>query len=68
MYALGDVAQTGAPQMGRAAHLQARTVAANLMDAICGRPARTIYSPDPSIEGALKLTIGKVSHTFFLAS
>ncbi|KAI0005256.1 hypothetical protein F4779DRAFT_630147 [Xylariaceae sp. FL0662B] len=59
IFALGDVAETASPQMARSAWFQAEVVHENIIALIRGRkPART-YVPNPELEGALKLTVGK---------
>jgi NADH dehydrogenase FAD-containing subunit len=61
VFALGDVADTEGPKMGRAAFFQAFVVRDNILSLIAGRNKLKDYSPIPEIEGALKLTLGKVS-------
>jgi hypothetical protein len=58
--ALGDVAETGGPKMGRAGAFQAEIVCQNLVAMIYNQQARAIYDPNEA-EGAIKLTLGKVS-------
>ena len=61
VFSLGDVAETGGPKMARAAFYQTEVVRRNIMSMIKGRPAEAVYAPQESIEGALKLTLGKAS-------
>ena len=46
--------------MARAAFFQADVVRSNIMSMIRGQTASATYEPKPEIEGALKLTLGKV--------
>ncbi|KAF2160318.1 hypothetical protein M409DRAFT_70494 [Zasmidium cellare ATCC 36951] len=59
IFALGDVAETGGPKMARAAFFQASVVQKNILSRIRGRKPSAVYKPQPTIEGSLKLTIGK---------
>jgi len=59
IFALGDVAETKAPKMGRAAFNQAMTVADNIVNLIDGKalyPYKTSF-----IEASTELTLGTVS-------
>lgn len=58
--ALGDVAETGGPKMGRAAAFQAEIVCQNIVSMAHNEQPRAIYHPNDA-EGAIKLTLGKVS-------
>ncbi|KAG8160974.1 hypothetical protein KVR01_009238 [Diaporthe batatas] len=58
--ALGDVAETGGPKMARAAECQSHVVASNIVSLIKRRPALSTYRPVKEVEGAIKLTLGKV--------
>lgn len=59
IFALGDVAETGAPKMARAGMMQAEIVSANIVAMIHGRKLNQ-YMPN-AIEGLLKLSLGLVS-------
>ena len=61
-FALGDVAESGGPQMGRAGYVQAQIVNDNLIRLIQGRRDLRVYRPDKAMEGAIKLTLGKAGH------
>ena len=68
VFALGDVAETGGPKMARAAMMQAEVVVQNILGVIkTGGKATETYSPQTEVEGAIKLTLGIVSATFFLS-
>lgn len=60
VFALGDVAETGGPKMGRAGLFQGEVIVQNILAMICGRAPTATYVPNLIIEGALKLTLGKV--------
>lgn len=47
--------------MARAAFFQASVVQKNIVSMIRGRKPSAVYKPQPTIEGSLKLTIGRVS-------
>jgi hypothetical protein len=56
------VAETGGPKMGRAAFYQADVVAHNVVATIKGRASKLKhYIPNVGMEGAIKLTLGKVN-------
>ncbi len=59
IFALGDVAETGGPKMARAGMMQAEIVRSNIVAMIKGKNLNE-YIPSP-IEGALNLSLGKVS-------
>ncbi|KAK4496734.1 hypothetical protein PRZ48_012717 [Zasmidium cellare] len=59
IFALGDVAETRGPKMARAAFFQASVVQKNIVSMIGGMKPSAVYKPQPTIEGSLKLTIGK---------
>ncbi|TVY16148.1 Fe-regulated protein 8, partial [Lachnellula arida] len=59
IFSLGDVAETGGPKMARAGMVQADIVQGNILALIKGSTLKT-YKP-MSIEGSLKLSLGKVS-------
>ena len=59
IFALGDVAETGGPKMGRAGMMQAEIVRANIVSLIHGKTELESYKPIP-LEGGLKLSLGKV--------
>ncbi|KAJ6547009.1 hypothetical protein B0H19DRAFT_953194 [Mycena capillaripes] len=59
IFAFGDVAEHGGPQMARAGLMQSRTVLDNIIAMIYDRPPSAIYTPQLILEGALKLTLGK---------
>ena len=62
IFALGDVAETGGPRMGRAGMMQAEIVCQNILAMIKGKKLDE-YIP-LALEGALKLSLGKVrKHT-----
>ncbi|EEP76860.1 conserved hypothetical protein [Uncinocarpus reesii 1704] len=58
LFALGDVAKTGAPRMERAARSQADVVTSNILSMINGQSPSAIYRPVDE-EGVIKLTLGK---------
>lgn len=60
MFALGDVAESGGPKMARAAECQSQIVASNIVSMIKNTTAPGIYRPVMAVEGAIKLTLGKV--------
>lgn len=59
IFALGDVAETGGPKMARAGMMQAEIVGGNIVALIKGKKLAE-YTP-LALEGALKLSLGKVS-------
>lgn len=61
IFAIGDVAETGSPNMGRAGFFQAEVIIQNILAMIQGRKASSVYQSRPDIEGSIKLTLGKVS-------
>lgn len=61
IFALGDVAESGGPKMARAAEAQSLIVARNIVSLIKGAKPSSIYRPVKAVEGAIKLTLGKVS-------
>ena len=60
IFAFGDVAETGGPKMGRAGAFQAEIVCQNMVAMIKDQVPWAIYKPNAA-EGAIKLTLGKVS-------
>lgn len=60
IFALGDVAETGGPRMSRAGMAQAEIVLQNILAMIWEREPSATYKPNLLLEGALKLTLGKV--------
>lgn len=60
IFALGDVADTKGPKMARAGFAQADIAARNIVALIEDRDAHAIYVPQSDVEGALRLTLGKV--------
>lgn len=60
IFALGDVAESGGPKMARAAECQSHIVASNIVSLIKSSTASDIYDPVMAVEGAIKLTLGKV--------
>jgi apoptosis-inducing factor 2 len=64
VFALGDVAETGDPMMVLAGQAQTDVVLANILSIIKRRNPSTINKPHSLIEGAIKLTLGKVSFLF----
>ncbi|KAJ7718596.1 hypothetical protein DFH07DRAFT_860114, partial [Mycena maculata] len=65
IFALGDVAATGGPKMARASQFQAEIVLANILAMIRKGTPTTTYTPQPFIEGAIKLTLGKKAYTVY---
>ncbi|KAJ7146145.1 oxidoreductase [Mycena epipterygia] len=65
IFALGDVAETGGPKMSRACQAQAEIVGANILDIIEKRSPSVIYTPQLVVEGAIKLTLGKMHHVVY---
>jgi len=63
MYALGDVAETEGPKMARAGGFQAEVVRNNIIASIQGK--RLVDYKPTALEGAIKLSLGKVWHSFF---
>lgn len=61
IFALGDVAEHGGPRMARAVFVQAGIMRDNMLQVLKGRPASKEYKPKVWMEGAIQLTIGKVS-------
>lgn len=61
VFAMGDVAETGGPRMARAGFFQSEIAVANILSSIHERTLTAKYLPRKDIEGALKLTLGKVS-------
>ena len=55
------MAETGGPQMARAGYMQSEVVVQNILAMIQNKPPSTIYKPKLQFEGAIKLTLGKVS-------
>lgn len=68
IYALGDVADTGGPKMGRAGLFQGEVVVQNILAMIDNRTPMATYTPKLLFEGAIKLTLGKVRICPFLNS
>lgn len=62
IFALGDVAESGGPKMARAAECQSHIAASNIVSLIKSTTAPGIYQPVMAVEGAIKLTLGKVRH------
>lgn len=60
IFAIGDVAETGGPKMGRAGFFQAEVILSNIMAMIRGQRPFAVYKPRKDLEGAIKLTLGKV--------
>lgn len=58
IFALGDVAETGGPKMARAGMMQAEIVRGNIL-ALINEKYLVEYTP-LALEGALKLSLGKV--------
>lgn len=65
IFALGDVAEHGGPQMARAGIMQADVVVDNIMNVISGRPCLRTYKPKTFFESAIKLTLGKSHRVIF---
>ena len=60
IFAIGDVADTGGPKMARAGMVQAEVVQRNIQRLIHGASdSLEVYTPN-FLEGALKLSLGKV--------
>jgi NADH dehydrogenase FAD-containing subunit len=61
IFAIGDVADTGAPKMGRAGAVQAAIAARNIVKLIQRKASKLEnYVLNRELEGAIKLTLGKV--------
>lgn len=60
IFALGDVAETGAPKMARAAMMQGEVVVDNILNMIKNGGPSTGYRQQSEIEGSIKLTLGIV--------
>jgi NADH dehydrogenase FAD-containing subunit len=60
IFALGDVADTEGPKMARASLFQAEIVLQNILAMINNRSPTEIYTPNLFVEGAIKLTLGRV--------
>jgi len=67
IFAIGDVAETKGPKMARAGMFQAEVVQENIVALINGQKASKVYAP-MDVEGSIKLTLGKVRTSSFLAS
>ncbi|KAB5584864.1 putative AMID-like mitochondrial oxidoreductase [Coniochaeta sp. 2T2.1] len=65
IFALGDVAESGGPKMGRAGAFQAEIVCQNIISRIYDQEPRAIYRPNEA-EGAIKLTLGKDEHCMYM--
>lgn len=65
IFALGDVAETNGAKMARAGMQQAEITQANILALINGAKRLKDYVPSYA-EGALKLSLGKVSNLFFI--
>lgn len=63
VFALGDVAETGAPKMARSVLEQSEVVVYNILARIDESEATNVYRPNKLVEGSIKLTLGKVSHS-----
>ncbi|KIN08613.1 hypothetical protein OIDMADRAFT_188209 [Oidiodendron maius Zn] len=59
IFAVGDVANTGGPKMGRAGLFQSEVVVKNILAMIDQREPAATYKPKLFVEGAIKLTLGK---------
>lgn len=62
IFALGDVAESGGPKMARAAECQSQIAASNIVSLIKSTTAPGTYQPVLAVEGAIKLTLGKVCY------
>lgn len=62
IFALGDVAESGGPKMARAAECQSHIAASNIVSLVKSTTAPGIYQPVMAVEGAIKLTLGKVRY------
>lgn len=62
IFALGDVAETNGPKMARAGYFQAEVVSTNILKMIRGNTPTKLYRPMMDVEGAIKLSLGKVSY------
>ena len=61
VFAIGDVAETEGSKVGRAGAIQAAIAARNIIKLIRGKThALEHYVPNQELEGAIKLTLGKV--------
>ncbi|KAL4940072.1 hypothetical protein BDV06DRAFT_230585 [Aspergillus oleicola] len=65
IFALGDVAQTSAPLMARAAFLQSSIISSNITSSIHGHQPKALYKSNWFIEGAIKLTLGAKRYVIF---
>jgi NADH dehydrogenase, FAD-containing subunit len=61
IFSLGDVAETYGPKMARAGYFQAEVVSTNILKMIRGNTPNKLYRPMVDVEGAIKLSLGKVS-------
>lgn len=61
VFAMGDVAATGGPKMGRAAVMQSEVIVHNILTLIAAKRSTKEYKPLTWIEGSIKLTLGIVS-------
>ncbi|KAL2802315.1 hypothetical protein BJX63DRAFT_437992 [Aspergillus granulosus] len=66
--AVGDVATHPGPLMARAGFMQAEIVSQNILSLISGQPSAKIYKPNWFIEGAIKLTLGKMHNVIYARS
>lgn len=62
VFALGDVAETSGPKMARAGMMQAEIVRDNIAGLIAGKEKGLKEYKPMAMEGALKLSLGKVSN------
>ncbi|KAB5578238.1 hypothetical protein GE09DRAFT_1089008 [Coniochaeta sp. 2T2.1] len=65
IFALGDVAESGGPKMGRAGAFQAEIVCQNIISRIHDQEPGAIYRPNEA-EGAIKLTLGQDEHCMYM--
>ena len=61
IFAMGDVADTGAPKMARSAIGQTGVVVNNILSLIRDRAPVAEYKSHRMVDAALKLTLGKAS-------
>ena len=60
IFASGDGAESGGPKMARAGQFQSDIVQANIVAMVKGQHPCITYKPRVDVEGAIKLTLGKV--------
>jgi apoptosis-inducing factor 2 len=66
IFALGDVAATGGPKNARSSLFQAEVVLKNMLAIINGDAPLNTYKPHGFVEGALGLSLGKVTLVLYI--